>query len=157
MKVVTILGKGYVKEAEERPIYEYDKKLKNLYSLKKQRYTNMLPLLIDNFGEQNIVPIFTKDAKDTNIEVLKKEFDIEYCEFFNDENFIDGDKDFYKILRIINNATSNNGEYIIDLTHGFRHIPILATISLISQSLNNTDKIKHIFLQKKKRLEKNMR
>lgn len=149
MKVVTILGIGHAKEKfEDRPVYRYDDKLGSFYSLKKQRYTNMLPLLIDNFGEQNIIPIFTKDAKDTNIEVLKKEFDIEYREFFKDENFIDSDKDFYKILRIINDVTSNNEEYIIDLTHGFRHIPILATISLISQSLNNTDKIKHIFFAK---------
>ena len=70
MKVVTILGKGYVKEAEERPIYEYDEKLKNLYSLKKQRYTNMLPLLIDNFGAQEVIPIFTEEARDTQIKVL---------------------------------------------------------------------------------------
>lgn len=148
MKVVTILGKGYVKEAEERPIYEYDKKLKNLYSLKKQRYTNMLPLLIDNFGMQNVVPIFTVDAKKTQLDVLKKEFQTEHIEIFKEQNFISDDKDFYEILRIINNATSGDDEYIIDLTHGFRHIPILATISLISQSLNNTDKIKHIFFAK---------
>ncbi|WP_314703481.1 CRISPR-associated DxTHG motif protein [Campylobacter rectus] len=148
MKVVTILGKGYVKEAEERPIYEYDKKLKNLYSLKKQRYTNMLPLLIDNFGAQEVIPIFTEEARDTQIKVLEKEFKTSHIEIFNDKNFISDDKDFYEILRIINNATSGDDEYIIDLTHGFRHIPILATISLISQSLNNTDKIKHIFFAK---------
>ncbi len=148
MKIVTILGKGYVKEAEERPIYEYDEKLKNSYSLKKQRYTNMLPLLIDNFGMQNVVPIFTVDAKKTQLDVLKKEFQTEHIEIFKEQNFISDDKDFYEILRIINNATSGDDEYIIDLTHGFRHIPILATISLISQGLNNTDKIKHIFFAK---------
>ena len=148
MKVVTILGKGYVKEAEERPIYEYDEKLKNSYSLKKQRYTNMLPLLIDNFGVQNIVPIFTEDARDNQIKVLEKEFKTSYIEIFNDKNFIRGDTDFYEILRIINEATNEDNEYIIDLTHGFRHIPILATISLISQSLSDTNKIKHIFFAK---------
>lgn len=148
MKVVTILGKGYVKEAEERPIYEYDEKLKNLYSLKKQRYTNMLPLLIDNFGVQNIVPIFTEDARDDQIKVLEKEFKISHIEIFNNKNFIRGDTDFYEILRIINEATNEDNEYIIDLTHGFRHIPILATISLISQSLSDTNKIKHIFFAK---------
>ena len=148
MKVVTILGKGYVKEAEERPIYEYDKKLKNLYSLKKQRYTNMLPLLIDNFGVQNIVPIFTEDARDDQIKVLEKEFKTSHIEIFNNKNFIRGDTDFYEILRIINEATNEDNEYIIDLTHGFRHIPILATISLISQSLSDTNKIKHIFFAK---------
>lgn len=148
MKVVTILGKGYVKEAEERPIYEYDEKLKNSYSLKKQRYTNMLPLLIDNFGVQNIVPIFTEDARDDQIKVLEKEFKISHIEIFNNKNFIRGDTDFYEILRIINEATNEDNEYIIDLTHGFRHIPILATISLISQSLSDTNKIKHIFFAK---------
>lgn len=148
MKVVTILGIGHVKEVEERPFYKYDGKLENLYFLKKQRYTNMLPLLIDNFGMQNVVPIFTVDAKKTQLDVLKKEFQTEHIEIFKEQNFISDDKDFYEILRIINNATSGDDEYIIDLTHGFRHIPILATISLISQSLNNTDKIKHIFFAK---------
>ena len=148
MKVVTILGIGHVKEVEERPFYKYDGKLENLYFLKKQRYTNMLPLLIDNFGMQNVVPIFTVDAKKTQLDVLKKEFQTEHIEIFKEQNFISDDKDFYKILRIINDVTSDNEEYIIDLTHGFRHIPILATISLISQSLNNTDKIKHIFFAK---------
>lgn len=148
MKVVTILGKGYVKEAEERPIYEYDEKLKNSYSLKKQRYTNMLPLLIDNFGVQNIVPIFTEDARDDQIKVLEKEFKTSHIEIFNNKNFIRGDTDFYEILRIINEATNEDNEYIIDLTHGFRHIPILTTISLISQSLSDTNKIKHIFFAK---------
>ena len=148
MKVVTILGRGYVKEAEERPIYEYDEKLKNSYSLKKQRYTNMLPLLIDNFGVQEVVPIFTEEARDDQIKVLEKEFKTSHIEIFNDKNFIRGDTDFYEILRIINEATNEDNEYIIDLTHGFRHIPILVTISLISQSLSDTNKIKHIFFAK---------
>ena len=148
MKVVTILGIGHVKEVEERPFYKYDGKLENLYFLKKQRYTNMLPLLIDNFGMQNVVPIFTVDAKKTQLDVLKKEFQTEHIEIFKEQNFISDDKDFYEILRIINNATSGDDEYIIDLTHGFRHIPILATISLISQSLSDTNKIKHIFFAK---------
>ena len=148
MKVVTILGKGYVKEAEERPIYEYDEKLKNLYSLKKQRYTNMLPLLIDNFGAQEVIPIFTEEARDTQIKVLEKEFKTSHIAIFNDNNFISDDKDSYEILRIINDTTNEDNEYIIDLTHGFRHIPILATISLTSQSLSDTNKIKHIFFAK---------
>ena len=148
MKVVTILGKACVKETKEIPIYEYDEKLKNSYSLKKQRYTNMLPLLIDNFGVQNIVPIFTKEARETQIQVLETEFKTSHIEIFNDKNFIRGDTNFYEILRIINEATNEDNEYIIDLTHGFRHIPILAAISLISQSLSDTNKIKHIFFAK---------
>ena len=130
------------------PFYKYDGKLNEIYSLKKERYVNMLPLLIDNFGVQNIIPIFTADAKTIQMAVLKEEFQTEHIEIFNDKNLINDEKDFYEILRIINSATSSDDEYIIDLSHGFRHIPILATISLISQSLNNTDKIKHIFFAK---------
>ena len=148
MKVVTFLGT--IKKAEDHdiPIYRYDSKLKELYSLKRERYVNMLPLLIDNFEAKNIVPIFTETALKIQSKVLKDELGNSYDEIFNNENLIEGEKDFYDILRIINNATSGDKEYIIDLTHGFRHIPILATISLISQSLNNTDKIKHIFFAK---------
>lgn len=155
MKVVTILGRITKNEKFGIPIYKYDEKLAEQYSLKRERYINMLPLLIDNFGAQNVVPIFTKLAKEAQTEVLMEEFQAEYNEIFDDRNFIDDEKDFYKILRIINDATSGNEEYIIDLSHGFRHIPILATISLISQSLNNTNKIKHIFFAKEKEPYKN--
>lgn len=148
MKVVTILG--LVKEGEKIPIYRYGDKLKDSYSLKRERYINMLPLLIDNFGAQDVIPIFTLSAKDAQTKVLEKELQNRHNEIFKDKNFIDDENDFYSILRIINDVTSSNEEYIIDLTHGFRHIPILATISLISQSLNNTDKIKHIFFAKEK-------
>lgn len=146
MKVVTILG--LVKEGEKPPIYRYGDRLKDSYSLKRERYVNMLPLLIDNFGVQDVVPIFTLPAKDVQTKVLEKDLQNKHNEIFKDKNFIDDENDFYSILRIINDVTSGNEEYIIDLTHGFRHIPILATISLISQSLNNTDKIKHIFFAK---------
>ena len=147
MKVVTILG--LVKEGEKIPIYRYGDRLKDSYSLKRERYVNMLPLLIDNFGVQDVVPIFTLPAKDVQTKVLEKELQNKHNEIFKDKNFIDDENDFYSILRIINDVTSGNEEYIIDLTHGFRHIPILATISLISQSLNNTDKSSIYFLQKK--------
>ena len=148
MKVVTILGKIEKDKRFAVPIYKYDGKLNEIYSLKKERYVNMLPLLIDNFGVQNIIPIFTADAKTIQMAVLKEEFQTEHIEIFNDKNLINDEKDFYEILRIINSATSSDDEYIIDLSHGFRHVPILATISLIPQSLNNTDKIKHIFFAK---------
>ena len=148
MKIITILGLISKNEEIGIPIYRYDDKLKGSFSLKRERYINMFSLLIDNFGAQDIVPIFTQLAKKIQIGVLKEEFQNEYNEIFNDRNFIDGEKDFYKILRIINDATSDDDKYIIDLTHGFRHIPILATISLISKSLSNTEKIKHIFFAK---------
>lgn len=63
MKVITILGLVSKNEEIGIPIYRYDDKLKGSFSLKRERYINMFSLLIDNFGAQDIVPIFTQLAK----------------------------------------------------------------------------------------------
>ncbi|MBE3606708.1 TM1812 family CRISPR-associated protein [Campylobacter sp. RM13119] len=143
MKVITILG--LVDKSAE---YKYGEMLSKSYSLKTSSYENMLPLLMDNFGKQNVVPIYTKLAKDKQVKVLEDRFGSKCEDMFDDRNFIENENNFYEILSIINNATSGDDEYIVDLTHGFRHMPILATISLIAQSVGNTEKIRHIFFAK---------
>jgi len=147
MKIVTILGKGVKTSLEQRAEYRFDTKLGSLFSLKKMNYTNMLPLLIDNFDE-NIIPIFTKEAKSSQLEVLKDEFAQDYAHLFSDNCFIEDEKDFYALLRLMNEHIAAEEEYIIDLTHGFRHIPILATISIITHNIKDTSNIKHIFFAK---------
>jgi CRISPR-associated DxTHG motif protein len=156
MKIITVAGIGRKTPKEDRAYYEYDKNLAKIFTLKKHRYTNMLPLLIDNFHE-NIVPIFTQNAKESQIVVLKDEFGKDFEDIFKIEYLIHDEKDFYSILSLINTLTSENDKYIIDLTHGFRHIPILATISIITHTLNDTSNIEHILFAKeiedKKRYE----
>ncbi|MDR0579380.1 MAG: TM1812 family CRISPR-associated protein [Campylobacteraceae bacterium] len=142
MKIVTILGKSNTNVK-----YQYDEQLQNKFQLKKSDYNNMLTLLIDNFDHE-IIPIFTPEAKKVQIDVLKKEFGSDYSSIFNEKYLIEDDKNYYDILSLINDAIAENDEYIIDLTHGFRHIPILATISLITHNINNSSNIKHIFFAK---------
>jgi CRISPR-associated DxTHG motif protein len=147
MKIMTIAGIGHKTAQNERAYYRYDKNLAKDFSLKKDNYTNMLPLLIDNFGE-NIIPIFTQNAKESQMLVLQDEFQKEFEHIFKDEYLICDEKDFYSILSRINSLISEGDKYIIDLTHGFRHIPILATISIITHTLNDTSNIKHILFAK---------
>ena len=146
--IITFLGKGFKTEEVKRAKYVFDKKLSKEYSLKKSKYTNMFPLLIDNFKEKKIVPIFTKEAKETQLEVLEDEFSTSYISLFDEKYFIGDTKDFSAILKILNDVINQDDSYIIDLTHSFRHLPILATVSLISNHITDTSRVEHIFFAK---------
>ena len=147
MRIITILGIGHQTPFENRALYTFDEKLSSLFKNKKHHYTNMLPLLIDNF-DSPIIPIYTQEAKNTQLHVLKDEFGENLEALFKAEYMIEDEKDFYAILSLFNSILSQDEETIIDLTHGFRHIPILATISLISHNIKDTSNIKHIFFAK---------
>jgi len=146
--VITFLGKGFKTAKEKRAKYNFDNELSEKFSLKKANYTNMLPLLIDNFRDKKIVPIFTKEAQETQLKVLEDEFSKSYISLFDDKYFIKDTKDFSAILKILNEVINQNSSYIIDLTHSFRHLPILATVSLISNHITDTSRVEHIFFAK---------
>jgi len=149
MMIITLLGKGFKTDEDKRALYSFDEALSKKFELKnKQNYTNMLPLLIDTFRDREIVPIFTKEAKETQQVVLDNEFNNRYDELFKDECFIESTEDFASILRVLNGAINQNRPYIIDLTHSFRHLPILATISLIANHITDTSRVEHIFFAK---------
>lgn len=149
MAIITILGLILKQDDyNKRALYSYDKNI--AFTLKKQRYTNMLPLLMDNFDDK-IIPIYTKDAKSIQQKVLKSEFDgDDFADIFRDDYLLtDVDEEGYtETFKIMNNAINEEEENIIDLSHGFRHLPILATISLIVNNIENTNKIKYIFFAK---------
>ncbi|MSN96878.1 CRISPR-associated DxTHG motif protein [Campylobacter sp. FMV-PI01] len=104
----------------------------------------MFPLLLENFDE--VVAIYTKEAKNKQEEVIKNE-GLTYK--FNSKYFISNENDFDMAFKVINRAIDeSNEDFIVDLSHGFRHLPILAIISILSQNLQNSIKIKHIFFAK---------
>lgn len=145
MKVFTVLGLVNKDKAK----YYYDDKLEKDFSLNSDRYTNMLTLLLDNFETQSVHAIFTKTAREVQKKVIKKDFSEDFNYQFDDRYFIRDEKDFYDTFKILNAVIDECDEdTIIDLTHSFRHIPILATISLISKNLQNEKNVKHIFFAK---------
>lgn len=148
MKIYTILGTISPRENQEPAKYRFDTNLSKFYTLKQERYVNMFPLLLENkaiFNADEVVAIYTKEARVS--QEFVKESGLE-CEF-KDEYFIENENDFYRILKVINLALEDSdNESILDLTHGFRHFPILATISIISQNLQGNKNLKHIFFAK---------
>ncbi len=149
--VITILGMiGKPREGQERAEYFLSDELKEEFSLKKDRYTNMLPLLVDNFDEK-IVPIYTESSKSKQNEVLEYEqidYNIEDNGFFVSENSSEKESDYGYFLNEINKIIGSYESVIIDVSHGFRHLPILVTVDMIIQNIKEPEKIEHILFAK---------
>ncbi|MCT7606854.1 TM1812 family CRISPR-associated protein [Aliarcobacter butzleri] len=140
--IITILGKAGEQDNHTKAKYYFEWKKEV-----QKEYFNTFPLLIENFPKSyEIVPIFTKDAKSANIKVLKKE-NLEF-NTFNDNCLIEDDKDFKNIFKIINETLSSYEEVIVDVSHGFRHLPILMIVDLIIQNFQDTQKIQKILFAK---------
>lgn len=113
----------------------------------KERYINTLPLLIDIFDDRDIVPIATEKAKkiqETTLNFLKLDTSILDKTIIIDES--DYNRIFQQISELLNSDKYDN--FIIDLTHGFRHLPILMIVNLIITSIKDFDKVEHIFFAK---------
>jgi CRISPR-associated DxTHG motif protein len=159
--VITILGtitcynlKTGEYDKTRRAFYEVEGKLRDVIKLKHSNYTNMFPIIIENFKDNyEIVPIYTDFSKQRQIEVLLKCEDdhLHLSEKYIEEMFkrgiyIEDENNFKEILKEIDKKIREYDEVIIDVSHGFRHLPILMTIDLIVTSLKNEskDKIKYI-------------
>lgn len=154
MKIFTVLGTLVEEDENKRAKYTYDeklnKKLDKKFALKKENYTNMFPLLIDNFTSKNVCSIYTDFAKERQEKTLANEFGENFVYHFDENYHIKDEKDFNETFKILSQAIdmADDEEIILDLTHSFRHIPILATVALISKNLQGGKKIKHIFFAK---------
>ena len=140
--IITILGKAGELDNHTKAKYYFEWKKEV-----QKEYFNTFPLLIENFSKRyEIVPIYTKDAQNANIKVLKKE-NLEFNSF-NSNCLIQDDKDFKNIFKIINETIASYEEVIVDVSHGFRHLPILMIVDLIIQNFQDTQKIKKILFAK---------
>ena len=116
-----------------------------------QEFFNTLPLLADKFGAENIVPIYTAEAREFNEAVMAH-----YANFqinFNDDYKIVDEKNFEALFEIFERAIddlvkSGVGKIIFDVTHGFRHLPLLALVDLLIQNFSNVSQIDQILFAK---------
>ena len=145
--VVTILGLQGVKALENFEHQAY-------YSFEGEdggcNYLNTLPLFMKKYHKKHtIIPISTVEAQKFNQEVLKKTDAtlLEHIEF-NPEYVIKDEKDIDEIFKLYNTIFDRFDEVIVDVTHGFRHLPLLMIVELIMQNFKSIDKIKHIYFAK---------
>ena len=118
---------------------------------KSQEFFNTLPLLADKFGAENIMPIYTAEAREFNEAVMTH-----YSDFhinFNDSYKIVDEKNFEALFEIFERVIddlvkSGVGRIVFDVTHGFRHLPLLALVDLLIQNFSNVSQIDQILFAK---------
>ena len=164
-KKAVITGLGMIpvpKEGHVKAKYILSKTLseefRKTFYLKRNSYVNMLPLLVENFQNYGVIrSVFTDSSKMAQEKVLVYEgldYDIEKNGIYISENVVDENNleieeaHYSYFLEKYNALIEEYDEVIIDLSHGFRHFPLLAIINVITQSIKNVDKIKHILYAK---------
>ncbi len=165
MKIITICGMigatkpnpDYPKSSTQKYIQKsvadkalYTTKIAGFPTLKKEHYTNMLPLLADNFDAQ-VVALATKKAEKIQQDVLAfEQLESTKVNFEEIKSESEGDDtEYMKLFAQINTLLNDSeDEVIVDLSHGFRHIPLLTLVALIVTNIKDTKKIKQILFAK---------
>ena len=133
---------------KDRAKYSFSEML-NKFSknLTKERYINTLPLIIDSFEDRDIIPIATQKAK--NVQEKTLDF-LKLDKSCLDNTVLIDESNYEEIFQQISELLQNDDydSFIIDLTHGFRHLPILMIVNLIITSIKDVEKIEHIFFAK---------
>lgn len=146
--LITILGMiGKNQEGEyNKAEYYFNEAI--LEESPRVNYVNTFPLFVTLFASKyRIVPIYTKKALSVQADVLKHHelpFDIKANgELIDEENF---DAAFSKINTLLENQEYK--EVVIDVSHGFRHLPMLTTVAMLIENFKNPHKIKHVLFAK---------
>ncbi len=122
--IITILGTILPpRDGQEKAKYYFSDELQDKFKLKKERYTNMLPLLIDNFQDYgDIQSIYTNLSRQRQITVLEYEnlnYNIEQNGLFISENLEDIESNYSYFLNKYNELIEQYDKVIIDVSHGF--------------------------------------
>ena len=138
--VITIVGTiGGDKKAEY---------VSKIPQIERTEDINTLPILIKTFSKDyEIVALHTDKAKTIQEEVIKSDDKIDNF-VFKDEWKIADDTEFDEIFSKIDTLISSYDKVIIDVSHGFRHLPILMMVDVIIHNIGNTDKIEMILFAK---------
>jgi len=109
-----------------------------------EKHINMFTLLTKKYKDIPVIAIGTKKA----IKIQKATADYENIKHNNIKYILIDEKLYDDTLTIINEEIDNYETIIFDVSHGFRHLPILAIISLIVQNIKDIDKVENILFAK---------
>jgi CRISPR-associated DxTHG motif protein len=150
--VITILGtiggwcdredskKGCYRPETEKALYRSE-----IDEIKESKNINTLPILINSFQDYQVVSLYTSCAKDIQEKVLEEEnISYEFNSLWQIEDDLEFDDVFKKIDAIINHYD----KVIIDVSHGFRHLPILMIVNTIMHNIDSIDKVEKILFAK---------
>jgi CRISPR-associated DxTHG motif protein len=148
--IVSFLGKtGYSKNGFKDQKAEYSFSINNEKRVFGE-YQNMYPLIADRFSEDSKIVLIGTEDSIKHQEQIGKYYRVPRNSFKNIEKIEDEsnyDEVFWTINKLISRELESGKDIIVDLTHGFRHLPILTVVSLVTQNLIHKS-LKHIFFAK---------
>ena len=118
------------------------------------KYHNMLPLLLEHLhSPDRIVLVGTGDSLRLQRQLLERHYpalarrEVETVE-------LDDTLDYRAIFGRLNDLLERDDELIVDISHSFRHLPILMVVELIIENVKDPSRIRHILFARE--LKKNL-
>lgn len=157
MTFVTFLGMVGIKrengayladERGEKAAYLFNPSLVHALSLQKEPYIyeNMLPLLLEAFPEARVVAVGTPQSIEGQSALLRARYSetagrVEYLA-------IDDAHDYHAIFRQLGDVLESDGEFVVDISHSFRHLPALMMVDMIIANIKHPGRVRHILFAK---------
>jgi len=138
--------KSKPKTMQQKAIYALEKGLDlDITFSEQEKQLNMLTLLAQE-KEIPIIAIGTAKA----ISIQKEALEYENINNKNIKFITIEEQEYSETLAIINQEIEKYESVIFDVSHGFRHLPILSIIALIIQNIKDIDKVQNILFAKEK-------
>jgi len=138
--------KSKPKTIQQKAVYALEKGLELDITLSEQeKHLNMLTLLAQK-KEIPIIAIGTEKA----ISIQKEALEYENISNKNIKFITIEEQEYSETLAIINQEIEKYESVIFDVSHGFRHLPILSIIALIIQNIKDINKVQNILFAKEK-------
>ncbi len=118
------------------------------------KYANMLPILLDCFPDEEVVAVGTEASANVQRELFAS---LGRKDFPSGENLVilESEKKYDAIFTTLNHLLGTYDELIVDISHSFRHLPILMVVNMLIENLEDPQKIKNIFFAKEIKKDKN--
>ena len=118
------------------------------------RSYNMLPWLSEHFNDANIIAVGTTASIAVQKAVMQKAGMA--ARFPQGEQLItlESEHNFEKIFATLGQVIEAHQDVIVDISHSFRHIPILMTVQMLIENISSPSKIKHILFAKEEEKER---
>jgi CRISPR-associated DxTHG motif protein len=111
-------------------------------------FDNMLPLLVELFPDAVIIGVGTEASIAVQYELMKQRGMADCFPSGNNLVKLESEHDFEAIFAVLSSLLKRYGDVIVDISHSFRHLPILMTVDMLIENIIDPSKIRHILFAK---------
>lgn len=148
MHVISFLGKSGREPKTKKPVKSSYANTTSL-SLKKGEFYNSLEAVLSSFPDATHYFLATKDAYGFQENLLKEIDSPHLLKFSQSQWLVLGDEDLdapmREVLNLLEKLKNDKDEIVLDVTHGFRHQPILGSFATLLGQVAYKKKVHLLF------------